>query len=53
MNKAVCASRAQSTLKKNPFEEPFFKYEALRMIRVSLKRGSYANGLSDSFKAEL
>ena len=40
-------------LKKNPFEEPFFKYDALRMIRVSPKRISYANGLGDSFKAEL
>lgn len=39
-------------LKKNPFEEPFFKYEALRMIRVTPKRVSYANGLGDSFKAD-
>jgi len=39
-------------LKKNPFEEPFFQYEALRMVRVAPKRISYANGLSDSFTAE-
>jgi general stress protein 26 len=39
-------------LKKNPFEEPFFKYDALRMISVTPKRVSYANGLGDSFKAE-
>ena len=39
-------------LKKNPFEAPFFTYEALRMIRVTPKRVSYANGLADSFKAE-
>ncbi len=39
-------------LKKNPFEEPFFKYDTLRMIRVIPKRVSYANGLGDSFKAE-
>jgi len=40
-------------LKKNPFEAPFFKYDALRMVRVTPKRISYANGIGDSFKAEL
>lgn len=40
-------------LKKNPFEAPFFTYDALRMIRVAPKRVSYANGVSDSFKAEV
>ena len=40
-------------LKKNPFEAPFFTYDALRMIRVAPKRVSYANGLADSFKAEM
>lgn len=39
-------------LKKNPFEEPFFQYDTLRMVRVTLKRVSYANGLGDSFKAD-
>jgi len=39
-------------LKKNPFEEPFFKYDTLRMVRVIPKRVSYANGLGESFKAE-
>ena len=40
-------------LKKNPFEEPFFGYDTLRMMRISPKRISYANGLEDTFKAEL
>ena len=40
-------------LKKNPFEAPFFTYDALRMIRVAPKRVSYANGLADSFKADV
>jgi hypothetical protein len=40
-------------LKKNPFEAPFFKYEALRMVRITTERVSYANGIGDSFKAEL
>jgi general stress protein 26 len=40
-------------LTKNPFEAPFFTYDALRMIRVVPKRVSYANGLADSFKAEV
>jgi hypothetical protein len=39
-------------LKKNPFEEPFFQYDTLRMVRVAPKRISYANGLGDSFKAD-
>lgn len=39
-------------LKKNPFEAPFFGNPALRMMRIVPKRISYANGLSDSFKAE-
>jgi len=39
-------------LKKNPFEAPFFGNEALRMVRITPKRISYANGLKDSFKAE-
>ncbi len=39
-------------LKKNPFEEPFFKNDGLRMVRVTLKRVSYANALQDHFKAE-
>jgi hypothetical protein len=40
-------------LKKNPFEEPFFKHDGLRMIRIRPARVSYANGLRDTFKAEL
>ena len=40
-------------LKKNPFEEAFFGYDTLRMVRVAPKRISYANGLEDTFKAEL
>ena len=40
-------------LNKNPFEAPFFKYDALRMVRIIPKRVSYANGIGDSFKAEL
>jgi hypothetical protein len=40
-------------LKKNPFEEPFFRYDTLRMVRVSPKRVSYANGLRDSFATEV
>jgi Pyridoxamine 5'-phosphate oxidase len=39
-------------LKKNPFEEPFFKNDGLRMIRIKPQRVSYAKGLGDSFKAE-
>jgi hypothetical protein len=40
-------------LRKNPFEEPFFKNDGLRMMRARPARISYANGLRDSFKAEL
>ena len=40
-------------LRKNPFEAPFFSYDALRMVRVAPKRVSYANGVNDSFKAEM
>ncbi|HEV8716908.1 MAG TPA: pyridoxamine 5'-phosphate oxidase family protein [Candidatus Binatia bacterium] len=40
-------------LNKNPFEAPFFKYDTLRMVRITPKLVSYANGLGDSFKAEL
>jgi hypothetical protein len=40
-------------LKKNPFEEPFFKNDGLRMIRIRPARVSYASGLRDTFKAEL
>lgn len=40
-------------LAKNPFEAPFFRYEALRMVCVSPKRVSYANGVSDTFTVEL
>jgi general stress protein 26 len=43
----------ETFLKKNPFEAPFFKYDALRMVRIAPKRVAYANGLGDSFKAEL
>jgi hypothetical protein len=40
-------------LKKNPFEERFFKNDGLRMIRIRPSRVSYASGLRDTFKAEL
>jgi nitroimidazol reductase NimA-like FMN-containing flavoprotein (pyridoxamine 5'-phosphate oxidase superfamily) len=39
-------------LKKNPFEEPFFKNDGLTMIRVKPVRVSYAKGLGDGFKSE-
>jgi hypothetical protein len=39
-------------LKKNPFEEPLFKNDGLRMIRIKPQRVSYAKGLGDGFKAE-
>ena len=39
-------------LKKNPFEEPFFKNDGLKMVRIRPTRVSYASGLRDSFKAE-
>jgi putative intracellular protease/amidase len=40
-------------LKKNPFEAPFFGSEKLRMVRVKIKRISYAGAARDVFKAEL
>ncbi len=40
-------------LKKNPFEEPFFGGDTLRMVRVKPKRISYANGIKDTFWIEL
>jgi len=40
-------------LKKHPFEEPFFKNDGLRMVRIRPARVSYASGLRDTFKAEL
>ncbi|HEX4209833.1 MAG TPA: hypothetical protein VHY56_05535 [Candidatus Binataceae bacterium] len=40
-------------LSKNPFEEPFFASDNLRMIRIEPKRVSYANGLADTFWVEL
>lgn len=40
-------------LKKNPFEAPFFGSEKLRMVRVRIKRISYAGAARDLFKAEL
>ncbi len=39
-------------LKKNPFEEPFFNFPSLRMIRLTPKRVSYAGAAHDTFKAE-
>jgi len=39
-------------LKKNAFEEPFFKNDELKMIRIKPVRVSYAKGLGDGFKAE-
>lgn len=39
-------------LKKNPFEAPFFRGDALRMIRIEPKRFSYADGVKEHFKAE-
>jgi len=40
-------------LKKNPFEEPFFGGDALRMVRIKPKRISYANGIKDTFWIEV
>lgn len=40
-------------LAKNPFEAPFFRYEALRMVCIAPKRVSYANGVSETFVVEL
>ncbi len=42
-----------SFLQKNPFEEPFFGSDAIRMVRISPKRISYANARADRFKVEL
>jgi len=39
-------------LKKNPFEEPFFSYEALRMICITPKKITYANGVAEHFAVE-
>ncbi len=39
-------------LKKNPFEAPFFRGDALRMVRIEPKRFSYADGVKEHFKAE-
>ncbi len=39
-------------LKKAPFEAPFFKSPALRMIKVTPRRVSYAGADRVSFKAE-
>jgi general stress protein 26 len=39
-------------LKKSPFEAPFFKYPALRMMRVRPRRLSYAGPDRFTFKAE-
>lgn len=40
-------------LRKNPFEQPFFKGDSLRMVRITPKRISYADGMRDRFKAEM
>ncbi|MBI3249995.1 MAG: pyridoxamine 5'-phosphate oxidase family protein [Deltaproteobacteria bacterium] len=40
-------------LKKNPFEEPFFSYDALRMVRVASRRISYAKGTAEHFSLDL
>jgi general stress protein 26 len=40
-------------LKKNPFEAPFFGSDTLRMVRVTPKRISYANGIKDTFWIQL
>ncbi len=39
-------------LKKNPFEAPFFKGDALRMIRIEPKRFSYADALKEHFRTD-
>ncbi len=39
-------------LKKNPFEQPFFEHDTLRMIRIRPMRVSYAYGLRESFKVD-
>jgi nitroimidazol reductase NimA-like FMN-containing flavoprotein (pyridoxamine 5'-phosphate oxidase superfamily) len=40
-------------LNKNPFEEPFFGYDALRMVRVAPRRITYANGVAEHFTVDL
>jgi nitroimidazol reductase NimA-like FMN-containing flavoprotein (pyridoxamine 5'-phosphate oxidase superfamily) len=40
-------------LKKNPFEEPFFSYDALRMVCITPKKITYANGVAEHFTVEL
>lgn len=40
-------------LKKNTFEAPFFGSDKLRMVRVKIRRISYAGAARDVFKAEL
>jgi general stress protein 26 len=40
-------------LKKNPFEEPFFGYDALRMIRVAPRKITYANGVAEHFTVDI
>jgi general stress protein 26 len=40
-------------LKKCPFEEPFFKYPTLKMMRVRPQQVSYAGADRVNFKAEL
>ena len=45
-----CVRQKGLFLSKNPFEEPFFGYEALRMIRLKTQKVSYAKGLQDRFK---
>ncbi|MGH7908154.1 MAG: hypothetical protein ACREP6_16155 [Candidatus Binataceae bacterium] len=39
-------------LKKNPFEEPFFKNPALKMLRISPKRIKFAEALNPPFTVE-
>jgi nitroimidazol reductase NimA-like FMN-containing flavoprotein (pyridoxamine 5'-phosphate oxidase superfamily)/transcriptional regulator with XRE-family HTH domain len=40
-------------LKKNPFEKPFFSYDALRMVCITPKKITYANGVAEHFTVEL
>lgn len=40
-------------LNKNSFEEPFFGYDTLRMVRVAPKRISYSDGPAKHFKVEM
>ena len=40
-------------LQKNPFEAPFFSNDMLRIVYVTPKRVSYADGFADSFKADV